>query len=169
MVLTTKQKAIFQRAKEWIEEKGLYPEPCGETIAEFIKMFDIDFKTYQKWMKEESDFSIMVKEANKVFGAKIARKAEAGLMKLVEGYEEWEEFQEGMPDGKGGVIIKKLSRRKKIIAPNLGAITFVLCNRMPDRWTNPQKVEVQGAVGIGELSDEEMTNIIRKMKDAVKG
>lgn len=146
--MSKKRTENFERMKAWVEDNGIYPEPCGARIVDFCKAFGIDDQTYHNWLKDLA-FSAMIKEANKVFSQRIGIVAENALKKLITGYEDWEEFQEGAPDGKGGVIIKKMTRRKKIVAPNLGAITFFLCNRAPEKWTNPIKVDAKADITSG--------------------
>lgn len=150
MAKTKKMKEHWRKMKAWVEERGLYPQPMGDTITNFCATFGIDTETLRDWREKEkySEFSEMIKSANEVFANKLVKGCEVSLRKLCEGYEEWEEMQEGTPDGKSGVTIKKMTRRKKIVAPNLGAITFVLCNLQGDRWTNPLKIEAEVKGGL---------------------
>ena len=169
---TKKQQMYWEQMKEYVEKNGIYPVRCGMPIYKFCKHFGIDVETYRDWMEKEeyAEFSEMIRTANEVFSQQLGELMENSLIKLVTGYEEWEEMHEGMPDGQGGVIIKKMTRKKKIIPPSLGAITYLQCNMFPDRWTNPQKFVacLEGRVDSISMSAEDYKRIIGKMRDAIK-
>ena len=165
---TKKQAEYWEAMREWVEKNGIYPQRCGAPITKFCKHFGIDIETYRNWVeaKDNSEFSEMIKTANGVFLERTGEVLENALIKLAVGFEDWEETQEGTPDDKGGVKIKKLMRKKKIVPPNLGAISYLQCNLYPDRWTNPMKIEakVNGSLDIVAMTPEEARKKLEEME-----
>ena len=165
---TPKQKELWEDIRKWVEKNGIYPQRCGATITKFLQQFPIDRETYRDWLEDEknTEFSEMIKRANEVFAQRFGELMENALVKLVTGFEDWEEMQEGIPDGKGGVIIKKMIRKKKIVPTNLGAITYLQCNMFPNRWTNPLKIEadMKGSIELVKgMTPDEAKRYLEKM------
>ena len=163
---TKKQAEYWEQMRSWVEQNGIYPQRGGATITLFCQHFAIDIETYRNWIENpnSSEFSEMVKNANKVFEQHFLNDLVDAVHKKALGYEDWEETVEGKPDADGNMKTQKIIRRKRTVAPDMGAASFLLCNLAPDRWKNPLKVEamVQGSIDVTAMTPEEAR---RKLED----
>lgn len=150
-------KEKIQECADWVRENGLM-EYGGAKLKEFCSYFHIDDMTYYKWM-EKSDFSDAIKKAKKDFKNNIEHDIVVSLAKAAKGYE-YEEVRTEYQNVNGKPRIKRQTKTKKNVEPNVGAGIFLLTNISPERWKNRQNqdIDVNGEInhtGIQILVDTE--------------
>jgi len=144
-------KEMVDRAALWVRMNGLYPQQCGAPVKRLCEFLDIDFKTYQAWMRK-SNFSDAIKKAQQDFRADTVMEVVNTLKKSALGYtvttsdsqykaQVIKEF-----DPKTGKKVKEYTtdkgvkvqeNRKEIhVQPNVAAGIFLLTNLDPENWKN---------------------------------
>lgn len=102
----------------------------GATIENACKACQIDVVTFWHWRQK---YAALEEIVQKLMQGNLQLIVSA-LYKSAQGYEVVEEFKE---------IQGKLEPSKiKHYAPNVGAITFILCNRDKDNWKNPYSTKI---------------------------
>lgn len=130
---------MIRECADWVRLNGLM-EYGGARLKDFCTHFSIDVQTYYNWMKK-SDFSNAIKKAKKDFKGNIERDIVVSLAKAAKGYDV-DEVKTEYQDINGSPHIKKQTKTKKHITPNVGAAIFLLTNIAPDRWKNKQNMDV---------------------------
>jgi len=136
-------KALVARITELIRSDSY-------TIAEICQEVKISKDTYYRWLKENSDFSDAIKEAQEDFDKDILSECNKSLRKLITGYtvdetktvyvEKVEKDKNGEPISKPK--IKEQTVTKKHFQPSLGAIIHFQTNHDPETWQNKQNVDI---------------------------
>lgn len=144
-------KEMIDRAALWVRMNGLYPQQCGAPVKRLCEFLDIDFKTYQAWMKK-SNFSDAIKKAQQEFRQETVIELVNTMKKCALGYsvttsdskykaQVVREYDPGT--GKKvkeyttdkGVKIEE-TRKETHVQPNVGAGIFLLTNLDPENWKN---------------------------------
>ena len=118
----------------------------GYSQKESYKKAGISETTFYKWMTD-AEFKKMVHTAqeNARVNKTDVRGVERALLDIAKGFEYEEvkseyQSQEVIDETTGKKefkpVIKKQTRTKKFIAPNVEAIKFLLTNRDPEHWKN---------------------------------
>ncbi len=119
--------------------KAEYMARAGHKDKEIFEAFQISKDTYYRWINKYSDFCEAIKRGRQ-FDDNLVLDAENSLKKLIKGYE-YEEVEEKQyvkidNDGKKYIERGHVIKKKKHIAPNMGAIAYFLNNRRSERWNN---------------------------------
>lgn len=128
----------------------------GLTMKQIAGNIGIRRQTLYKWCVEYQDIGDALKK-----GAEICNyEVENSLYKAAIGYDvtETEQTETIGPDGSKTVVKRA---RKRHVAPNVGAICFILKNRLPDKWRDNPIVEDNRAL-------ETLQAILDTTKQAVK-
>lgn len=146
---------LIQKAEVWVEQNGLYPQPCGASVKMFCETLGISWDTYKVWCGN-SDFSGAITRARKLFHEQTVRKVENALIKAATGYT-FEEFHDEKKASKvveydpktgkkvreymGDVKLVKSTRTMVNVQPNIDAAKFVLTNMAGNDWKQKQEVK----------------------------
>lgn len=152
-------KDKIQECANWVRENGLM-EYGGAKLKEFCSYFHIDDKTYYKWM-QKSEFSEAIKKAKDDFKNSIEHDIVVSLAKAAKGYE-YEEVKTEYQDVNGRPQIKRQTKTKKHVEPNVGAGIFILTNIAPQTWQNKQRNDI--AVKKEEDADMTREQILDELK-----
>lgn len=157
----------IKECADWVRENGLM-EYGGAKLKEFCTHFHIDNKTYYGWMKK-SKFSEAIKKAKEDFKDSIEHDIVVSLAKSAKGYE-YEEVKTEYQNVDGKPQVRKQTKTKKHVEPNVGAGIFILSNIAPERWQNTQRqdVAIRTENDEEEMSREEMLEELRKLEDLEK-
>lgn len=112
------------------------------TIAEICEIVKISKDTYYRWLKEKSDFSDAIKEAQEDFDKDMLSECSKSLRKLITGYTVDESKTTYVNTKDGKPKIKESVVTKKHFQPNLGAIIHFQTNKAPEQWRNRQNVDI---------------------------
>lgn len=147
-----------------MRENGLM-EYGGAKLKEFCAYFRIDNKTYYKWM-QKSEFSEAIKKAKDDFRNNIEHDIVVSLAKSAKGYE-YEEVKTEYQDVNGKPQIKRQTKTKKHVEPNVGAGIFILSNIAPQRWKNKQQqdVAIKNGDDAFEMSREDILKELNRLED----
>lgn len=145
----------------FVSLNGLYPQKGGATVREFCDKMNIDFKTYQAWMRK-SVFSNEIKKAQETFKATFEAGVVRSLIESAKGYEYDEVKTEMVANAHGQPVISKKVSTKKKVAPNVGAAIFLLTNIEPTKWQNSQHTDITSG---GEKLDTKFIIYDPKDKD----
>ena len=127
----------------------------GLIDEQFAKTLDIEKRTWDKWKKEDKEFSSLLKN-----GKEFADKdVEASLWKRANGYQ----YQEVTRETVGNVLVITKVVTKEVV-PDVGAIAFWLKNRQPDKWkernSNTLELPEEQYLAIVALAKQTMINSI---------
>jgi hypothetical protein len=121
----------------------------GATGVQLAKVLEIDSSTLKRWMLAHTDFRAAIKRGRDLYDC---GNIEVSMRQRANGYEYDEVTVEDiqLKQGSGAdtfyVPATKTRTTKKMMAPDVGAGVFWLCNRNPDRWQNTQKQVIEGKV-----------------------
>ena len=122
----------------------------GDSRQLACKKAGISDDSFLNWLRDNSEFSAVVKNAEDEFRKwehnDILASAKKSLKVLIEGTEYDETTTEYEPDANGNPRIKKQTTKVKKILPNPTAVIFALCNRDPEHWKNRITNEVEAKV-----------------------
>lgn len=153
MKLTTKKIA---ECAQWVADNGL-GEYGGALIKEFCEAFDIDKTTYYRWL-DNTTFATAIQKAKQAFKDNLEKSIVVSLVKAARGYTYEKTKTELGTNKEGQVVIKKQTKEKVEVAPNIGAAVFLLTNVAGDTWKNKQNTEVSANVK-GEIETENNYNL----------
>ena len=149
-------KEMLERIENFVEVRGLYPQPCGAPIAELCRECGISEKTFERWSKND-DFVGVLTRAREKFHDTTVRDVENALVAAAQGAEYSiinEEKKLNPATGKLETV--KATRKTFHAEPNIDAAKFVLSNMQPERWKMKQEQTIQADVTqIVVRSDEE--------------
>lgn len=179
---------LIKRMAAWVEEHGLFPEPCGASLREFCKDFGIDDASYRRWMKR-ADFADALAGARERFRVRTVHDVENALIAAAKGvnYEKTKQEGKQVPkvvktyDPVTGKLIReettfemiatKAVKERVYYPPDVRAAQFVLTNLAPDKWKERQEknVKVDGKVaGLKiEVADAETAAALEEVAAAV--
>lgn len=153
------EKLIRQMAA-WVEDHGLFPEPCGASLREFCRVFGIDDASYRRWMKR-ADFADALACAREKFRTNTVHDVENALIAAAKGVDYEKVKQEGKQvprvvktyDPVTGKLVReetimemvttKAVKERVYFPPDVRAAQFVLTNLAPDRWKDKQEKDVK--------------------------
>lgn len=144
-------KEMVDRAALWVRMNGLYPQQCGAPVKRLCEFLDIDFKTYQAWMRK-SNFSNAIKKAQQEFRQETVIELVNTMKKCALGYSvttadsKYKAQVVREYDPKTGKKVKEYTtdkgvkieetRKETHVQPNVGAGIFLLTNLDPENWKN---------------------------------
>lgn len=134
--------------KEIIENIVLLISTDEYTIQEICDIVDISKETYYCWMKEHSDFSDAVKNANVARLEYFKKAARKSLAKKLVGYD-YEETVTVYVSAKGKEavpVIKEQRVTKKHMIPDTTAIIFTLKNTDQEYFKDKHEVDISEMV-----------------------
>lgn len=150
----------------------------GYTMQEAADMAGITKKTLYEWTSQKSDFSNLVQCARKDGEHNILDKAVSTLVRLAIGGEYEDVRTEYASElntvtGKYEPVIRKQTRVKKTIPPNIEALKFLLTNRDPANWRNRQEHDIKDLellknLHIERVGSREPSGMIANSEDEVK-
>ena len=114
---------------------------------------------------QKSEFSEAIKKAKDDFKNSIEHDIVVSLAKAAKGYE-YEEIKTEYQDVNGKPQIKRQTKTKKHVEPNVGAGIFILTNIAPQTWQNKQRndVAIRKEESV-EMSREDMLNELERLED----
>lgn len=150
----------------WIEKNGLYPQPCGASIADFCKAMDISFNSYQRWQSNEN-FANALMRAREKFRITTVRDVENALVRAALGADYSVINEERRVNAKTGRLeTVKATKKTFYKEPNVEAAKFVLTNMSPDSWKLKQEQTIHSPSGIHiHVDDEAQAAKIRGIAD----
>jgi hypothetical protein len=135
----------------------------GDSRQLACKKAGISDDSFLNWMRDNSEFSAVVKNAEDEFRNwehnEILASAKKSLRVLIEGQEYDETITEYENDGNGQPRIKRQTTKTKKVLPSATAVIFALVNRDPDNWKNRINSEVEAKVQSDQRADVNMKNI----------
>lgn len=151
----------------------------GEPIVTACKKAGISDDTYGNWLREYSEFSAAVKNAEQEYREwehnEILASAKKSLRVLIEGmeYDETKTEYEQDPRDPSKPRIKRQTTTTKKILPNVTAVIFALTNRDPENWKNRINQEVEGKVQTEAKADVNLAaipdDLLEKVIKAING
>lgn len=151
---------------EELKRNAIYLAEKGCIDEEICKALGISEASYYKYKKEHKDFEDGIQEAR----FKVNLDIEAALFKRAIGYEV--EEQEVIANvTKTGEKVSKVKKTKKHIPGDTKLLTLLLKNRMPEKYRNidKQEIELNGnlnhTISLKDLSDEELLNELQKLEE----
>jgi len=143
--------AKIQDCVEWVKVNGLYPQAGGAPVKQFCHAMDIDWKTYNRWMKI-AHFADAIKKAQQEFRQETIVQVVNVLKKAALGYtvttsdSKYKAQIVREYDPKTGKKVKEYTtdkgvkieetRKETHVQPNVGAGIFLLTNLDPENWKN---------------------------------
>lgn len=120
----------------------------GLSDEQVAKNMGVNRSTLHKWIKDHKPISDAYKKGTEVSSYEV----ENALYKSARGYDvtETEQVETTNPDGT--TIVTKRARRRHI-PPSVGAICFILKNRLPEKWRDKQVVETSNDGMLAQLID----------------
>ena len=158
--------------EEYVHQAYVVCADDGYTNAKLAKLFDVDIRTIQNWLKNIPEFKESVLKGKDDHDSKHVEKS---LLKRAKGFKHTEVTSEIMwiddpkvyqptpmqeLHGIGRRMINTYVPTKKVtklVVPDTKACEIWLCNRQPDRWKRIKHVEVTGGGG-GPIKTQELTN-----------
>ena len=113
----------------------------GYTTKAACEKAGIGEETFYGWMRRNSEYAEMVRNARKEGEQRSIADVEASLLDLAKGYDYEEvrtEYESKLnpTTGKYEPTIKKQVRTKRHVMPSTEAIKFYLTNKAPELWKN---------------------------------
>jgi transposase-like protein len=150
------------------------------TIEEICARVGISRRLWYQWRDDHPEFVQALEDAERDRMEMFVLEAKKSLLKKVKGYDVQETKVTTIPSGKteadGKTPIPKIKEQittTKHIAPDTGAIIFVLTNGDPDHWKNRQNAELTGANGeplvkpARILTKKEAKEFMKQLEDEV--
>lgn len=149
----------------------------GDSRQLACKKAGISDDSFLNWMRDNSEFSAVVKTAEDEFRNwehnEILASAKKSLRVLIEGQEYDETITEYENDGNGQPRIKRQTTKTKKVLPSATAVIFALVNRDPENWKNRINSEVEAKVQSDQRADVNLKNIpddlLEKVIKAING
>lgn len=126
-----------RRKKAWLEE---YRK--GTSFTKTCKAIKVSRQTVYDKLIADSEFARLKNDIDH----EVLEVVENSLLKRAKGFE----YTEVRNEIEKGVLVKQVAI-KKTVPPDVGALIFLLCNRLPERWKNTQSVEHSGRVEMDML------------------
>ena len=150
------------------------------TIGEICRKVGISRQAFYDWKEQHPDFAKDLEDAVNERMETFVLEAKKSLLKKVKGYDVQETKVTTVPSGKmeadGKTPIPKIKEQittTKHIAPDTGAIIFVLTNGDTDHLKNRQNAELTGANGeplvkpARILTKKEAKEFMKQLEDEV--
>ena len=150
------------------------------TIGEICAKVGISRQAFYDWRDNHPEFAQALEDAENERMEMFVLEAKNSLLKKIKGYDAKETKVTTIPSGKmeadGKTPIPKIKEQittTKHIAPDTGAIIFVLTNGDPDHWKNRQNAELTGANGeplvkpARILTKKEAKEFMKQLEDEV--
>lgn len=135
----------------------------GDSRQLACKKAGISDDSFLNWMRDNSEFSAVVKNAEDEFRnwefTQLLASAKKSLRVLIEGQEYDETTTEYENDGSGQPRIKRQTTKTRKVLPSATAVIFALVNRDPDNWKNRINSEVEAKVQSDQRADVNLKNI----------
>lgn len=135
----------------------------GREMEDIAAELGVAASTFFKYKNDFSEFSELLKRADKAKPRYIAIKAEAALRDKLSDREVEEVHQEQWIDKNGAISKKHIKKIKKTIPADTTAIIFALKNTDPKRWNDRSQVELSGNVKMNDpfqnLTEEELRKL----------
>lgn len=151
----------------------------GDSRQLACKKAGISDDSFLNWLRDNSEFSAVVKNAEDEFRNwehnEILASAKKSLRVLIEGqeYEETKTEYEQDPRDPTRPRVKRQTTTTKKILPSATAVIFALVNRDPENWKNRINSEVEAKVQSDQRADVNMKNIpddlLEKVIKAING
>ena len=145
----------------------------GDSRQLACKKAGISDDSFLNWMRDNSEFSAVVKNAEDEFRNwehnELLASAKKSLKVLIEGMEYDEtttEYEQDPRDPSKPRVRKQITKTKKIL-PNPTAVIFALVNRDPENWKNRINQEVEAKVQADQKADVNLSNIPDDLLEAV--
>lgn len=143
----------------------------GDSRQLACKKAGISDDSFLNWMRDNSEFSAVVKNAEDEFRnwehTQLLASAKKSLRVLIEGQEYDETITEYENDGSGQPRIKRQTTKTKKVLPSATAVIFALVNRDPENWKNRINSEVEAKVQSDQRADVNLKNIPDDLLEAV--
>lgn len=104
--------------------------------------------TFYKWKSDRKEFSELIKKAEAEKLENMVSGLEKSILKKANGYKITEKRAEYVEVNGSVRCVKKIITEKDV-APDIGALIFLLTNLAPEKWQNKQKQELLGEVSSG--------------------
>lgn len=166
-------KAIVERIVEFVKIDTF-------TIEEICAKVGISRRLWYQWRDDHPEFVQALEDAERDRMEMFVLEAKKSLFKKIKGYDAKETKVTTIPSGKmeadGKTPIPKIKEQvttTKHVAPDTGAIIFVLTNGDPDHWKNRQNAELTGANGeplvkpARVLTKKEAKEFMKQLEDEV--
>lgn len=146
------------KVDKWLEEDNLMLLMCwsrdGYTLTDMATRMGINAGTLSQWRKKYPEIKQAIDTGKEIPDYKV----ENALYKVACGYKTTEVKMVKEKNGMGQMVVTKIERVDKDIAPNVSAISMWLTNRNPDKWKRNRDKEDNE-----DSNDTNITlNIIRK-------
>ena len=151
----------------------------GEPRVTACKKAGISDDTFGNWLRDNSEFSAAVKNAEQDYKDwehnGILESARKSLRVLIEGqeYEETKTEYEQDPTDPSRPRVKRQTTTTKKILPNPTAVIFALTNRDPENWKNRINQEVEGKIQTDAKTDVNLAaipdDLLEKVIKAING
>ena len=136
----------------------------GSTDKDMMEMLGISHETFYRWKKEKSEFSDAIKKGKYDSNGELLNSA----FRQANGYYQTVTEPMKLKDVDGSERIEMVTYDKFIPANNTMSI-FMLKNRIPEQYKDKQHLEQSGTVtnkiDLSTLSDEEIENELKKLKE----
>lgn len=146
------------KVDKWLEDDNLMLLMCwsrdGYTIQDIATRIGINGATLSMWRKQYPEIKQAIDTGKEIPDYKV----ENALYKVATGYKTTEVKMTKEKNGMGQMVVTKIERVDKDIAPNVSAISMWLSNRNPNKWKKNRDNEDNT-----DSNDTNITlNIIRK-------
>lgn len=163
---------------EYLHQAYIVCADDGYTNVKLAKLFNVDVRTIQNWLKTIPEFKENVMRGKDDHDSKYVEKS---LLKRAKGFKYTEvtseimwiddpRFYQPTPMQQLHGIERKLlntyvptKKVTKLVVPDTKACEVWLCNRQPERWKRIKHVEVTGAAG-GPIKTQDLTSFPNEPK-----
>lgn len=155
-------KGLYEK---WLEKDNLLLlqgwRRDGLDMAQIAKNIGIKRQTLYDWCTKYKEIADALKKGSDVCHVEV----ENALYKAAIGYDVTETEQTEVKSPDGLTTITKRARRRHI-PPSLGAICFILKNRMPDKWRDrPEVVDNSAVEVLAEILNTTRAQAIEAFKE----
>lgn len=150
------------------------------TVEEICAKVGISRRVWYQWRDDHPEFAQALEDAAAERMEMMVLEAKKSLLRKIKGYDAKETRVTTVPSGKmeadGKTPIPKIKEQvttTKHVAPDTGAIIFVLTNGDPDHWKNRQNAELTGKDGeplvkpARILTKKEAKEFMKQLEDEV--
>lgn len=127
------------------------------TKADIAHNMGIHASTFRRWRRENE----LLRSAYEKGASIVDERMESALIKKAEGFEYDEVTKEY--DSEGNLKYKKVV--KKRFPPDVPALKFYTMNRMPDKWSEVNRQEINV---IGEMAIEDSKELVEKRAEELR-
>lgn len=143
----TKQK--LQEVEQWVSENGVYPQKGGAPLQDFRAAMGISKKAHHDWCKAHPEYVEAIENGNRVFAQNTVDQLVNALKKKALGYKTTKVYEQAKEQN--GKLMTVSARKETIeVAPDTGALIFMLTNMDPENWKNRQTDELNAKVEVNK-------------------